>query len=151
MLSVGVFIIILNFGYYLHQYYIHGPIDYALEWQYGHELVVNTVKTIQPKYNKVIVSTSLDEPYMFFLYYLRYDPAKYLSFGGTKSGKFDEERNAFDKYEFHTYMNTPVEGKSNVLYVGTPEEVLTGAHHEADIKDPSGNIVYVISSINSGK
>jgi len=151
ILSVGVLIIILNFGYYLHQYYVHGPIDYALDWQYGHEQVVNTVKTVQSKYDKVIVSTSLDEPYMFFLYYLRYEPAKYLSFGGTKSGKFDEERNAFDKYEFHRYLNVKTPEKLNTLYVGTPEEILPGAHHVADIKDPSGNIVYVVSSVSSAK
>jgi hypothetical protein len=149
ILGTGILIIILNFGYYIHQYYIHGPIDYALEWQYGHEQVVNTVKTLQPKYDKVIVSTSLDEPYMFFLYYLRYDPAKYLSFGGTKSGKFDEERNAFDIYEFHKYMNAGKTEKLNVLYVGQPDEILPGAKRIAEIKYPDGTVAYVLSSIRT--
>ena len=128
--------------YYLHQYYIHMPIDYALNWQYGHEQVVEKVTLLQNKFDKVVVSTSLDQPYIFFLYYLRYDPATYLSFGGTKSGKFDEERNVFGKYEFHSYMKSDSIADANTLYVGTTSEMLPGTKRLLDIRDPSGNIVY---------
>lgn len=151
ILGTGILIIILNFGYYLHQYYIHGPIDNAEDWQYGHEQVVQTVSKIQDKFDKVIVSTSLDQPYIFFLYYLRYDPARYLSYGGTKSGKFDEERNAFDKYEFHKFMKTGPALTPGVLYVGTPSEVLPGAEPLVNISYPSGKTAYVISAEISKK
>ncbi|MCX6791887.1 MAG: hypothetical protein NT149_02515, partial [Candidatus Gottesmanbacteria bacterium] len=146
MLGAGILIIILNFGYYLHQYYIHGPIDYAEEWQYGHEQVAQAVREMQSKFDKVIVSTSLDQPYIFFLYYLRYDPAKYLSYGGTKSGKFDEEGNAFDKYEFHKFMTTRTPVPSRILYVGTPSEILPGAERLVTITYPSGKSAYVLSA-----
>lgn len=150
---VGIVAIIIFFSslYYFHQYYIHMPVEYAPEWQYGHEQVVGTVKLMQDKFDKVIVSTSLDQPYIFFLYYLRYDPAKYLSFGGTKSGKFDEERNAFDKYEFHTFMKTAVPLNPRTLYVGTPSEVLPGAVRLVTIPYPTGESAYVISAEISKK
>ncbi len=145
ILGVCLVIIAANFYYYLHQYYVHAPIDDAQEWQYGHEQVVSDVRLMQGRFDKVIVSTTLDEPYMFFLYYLRYDPAKYLSFGGTKSGKFDEERNAFDKYEFHTFMKTGVPLDPHALYIGTPSEVLPGAIPLVTISYPTGESAYVIS------
>jgi len=143
-LFIGITAIVVLFScfYYLHQYYIHGPIDYALDWQYGHEQVVEKVTSLQDKFEKVVVSTTLDQPYIFFLYYLRYDPATYLAFGGTKSGKFDEEGNAFGKYEFHSYMKSDSVADANTLYVGTPSEILPGTKRLLDIRDPSGNIVY---------
>lgn len=144
LLSLAGGIILASTWFYLHQYHVHAPVDYALEWQYGHEQVVESVKSMQEKFDKVVVSTTLDQPYIFFLYYLRYDPAKYLSYGGTKSGKFDEERNAFDKYEFHRYTNTAI--RANTLYVGTPEETLPGLTRISEIKDPSGVAVYALFS-----
>ncbi|MDP1721726.1 MAG: glycosyltransferase family 39 protein [Candidatus Gottesmanbacteria bacterium] len=149
--GIGVAIIVFSGLFYLHQYYIHMPVEYASEWQYGHEQAVGAVKLMQDKFDKIIVSTSLDQPYIFFLYYLKYDPAKYLASGGTKSGKFDEERNAFDKYEFHTYMNTGVPLDPRVLYVGSPTEVLPGAVELVAIPYPTGETAYVISAEISKK
>ncbi len=140
----GAFMIALSFCYYLHQYYVHLPIDYALEWQYGHKEVVETVRSIQKKFDRVIVSTSLDQPYIFFLYYLKKDPAAYLAQGGTVSGKFDEERNTFDNYEFHSYIGKETIAQPGVLYVGTPSERPPGTERLVEILDPSGNAVYVL-------
>ena len=144
LLGTGICVIIYSGFYYLHQYYVHGPVDYASEWQYGNEQVVSAVKTMQDKFDKVIVSTSLDVPYMFFLYYLRYDPATYLSYGGTKSGKFDEQKKAFVKYEFHSYMGSEKKGTSKTLYVGTIKDVLPGTEKLVEIKNPSGKPIYAL-------
>lgn len=142
LLVAGIIIVVSSSLFYLHQYYVHAPVEYALEWQYGHEQVVQEVVSRQEKFDKVVVSTALDQPYIFFLYYLRYDPVKYLAYGGTKSGKFDEERNAFDTYEFHRYANSAI--SLNTLYVGTPEETLLGLEMITEIKDPTGAVVYVL-------
>jgi 4-amino-4-deoxy-L-arabinose transferase-like glycosyltransferase len=147
-LAVGVSVMTISvFGaYYFHQYYVHMSIDYAKDWQYGHKEVVDTVKVMQSKFDTVIVSTSLDQPYIFFLYYLRYDPEKYLSYGGTKSGKFDEERNAFDIYEFHTFVKADAPLDPRALYVGTPSEVIPGAERLVPIQYPTGEPAYVLSA-----
>lgn len=144
LLAAQGIVVVICFAYYMHQYYVHGPVDYAQDWQYGHEQVIRTVKIMQDKFDKIIISTSLDQPYIFFLYYLKYDPATYLAHGGTVSGKFDEERNAFDKYEFHSYMKYDAVIKSNVLYVGTPSESMPGTQLLVRIDDPSGQMVYGI-------
>ena len=148
-LSIGIsaLVILIFCFHYLHQYYIHLPIDYAMDWQYGHEQVVEKVRLLQNKFDKVVISTTLDQPYIFFLYYLRYDPATYLRFGGTKSGKFDEERNTFDRYEFHSYMKSETVADPTTLYVGGPTEMLPGTTPLLEVLDPSGNIVYVLYGV----
>lgn len=143
--QMGLVVAVLgSFFVYLHQYYIHMPIDFGTEWQYGHEQIVREVQKMSDNYDTVIVSTSLDQPYIFFLYYLRYDPRLYLAKGGTVSGKFDEERNAFGKYEFHSYMKSGERARDGVLYVGMPTERLSGTYKIGDVKDREGNILYVL-------
>ncbi len=149
LFGLGISIMVLNGIFYLHQYYVHMPVDYALEWQYGHQQVVENVASVQSNFDKVIVSTSLDQPYIFFLYYLTYDPARYQASGGTKSGKFDEERNTFDMYEFHAYAGTQKIADPHTLYVGTPDETLPGLDRIREIKDPLGNVVYVLYATGS--
>jgi 4-amino-4-deoxy-L-arabinose transferase-like glycosyltransferase len=144
--TIGIFSV-----YYIHQYYVHMPIDYAGDWQYGHKEVVENVKVMQNHFEKVIVSTSLDQPYIFFLYYLKFDPALYQSHGGTKSGKFDEERNAFAQYEFHTFAKSGALLDPHALYVGIPSEVIPGSAILSDIRYPNGNGAYVISAEISKK
>ncbi len=55
------------------------------------------------QYKRIIVSTKLEQPHVFFLYYLHYDPQKYLDSGGTKLCDFGlTGRYSFDQYIFRT-------------------------------------------------
>jgi len=81
---------------------------------------------VKEKYEKIVVSTNLEQPYMFFLFYTKYDPAAYLAQGGTMSGNFAENRNSFDKYIFRSldWRNENFNGKT--LYVGNSIEMPHG-------------------------
>lgn len=114
---------VLNIIYYLHMYFGHMNHEFSQSWQYGYKQAVAYAKTNKDKYKKIIVSTKLEQPHMFFLYYLKYDPAKYLAEGGTSSGGFAEVRNKFDIYEFRP-INWDREVKDGLtLYFGTPKEI----------------------------
>ena len=63
---------------------------------------------------------------MFFLYFLRYDPASYLAEGGTASGGFAEVRNKFDLYEFRTIHWEQEIHDGKTLYIGMPGEIPGG-------------------------
>jgi hypothetical protein len=119
-------IIILSVLFYFHQYFIHLPIDYSSAWQYGRKEAVEEVKKIQSEYDEVIVSTALDVPHIFFLYYLQYDPATYIREGGTISGGFNEDRNTFGKYSFKPIKSLKILDKK-ILYVGMNFEIPKGA------------------------
>ena len=67
----------VNFAYYLDQYWIHAPIDNAQSWNYGYKQMVEKVTPLQSVYPEIVIERSYDQPYIFFLFYQKYDPVKY--------------------------------------------------------------------------
>ncbi|MBI3282729.1 hypothetical protein HYZ70_01500 [Candidatus Curtissbacteria bacterium] len=118
--------LIFNFLLYLHQYYVHMPVEYSEAWLYGRRQAALYTQSVKQNYDRVIVSTRLEQPHEFWLYYLAYDPRKYLQEGGTVSGGFLEDRNKFDKYLFRPidYEKQRLEAKT--LFVGVPKEYSQG-------------------------
>lgn len=118
--AVFVLFAFINFSYYLNQYLVQQNYYYAPDWQYGYKDAVDISASVKNKYSKIIISNkgAMTQSYMFFLFYLKYDPQKYLSEGGTASGRFEYSGNAFDKFEFRTfdYNNE----KKNTLLIGAP-------------------------------
>ncbi len=109
---------------YFHMYYGHMNYEYSKFWQYGYKQVVEYTESHKAKYKKVVVSTSLEQPHMFFLFYTKYDPAKYLAAGGTASGGFAEVKNRFDTYEFRPISDWANElHDGSILYIGSPREL----------------------------
>lgn len=137
-------VICTSFIYYIHQYYVHMHIDNASDWQFGRQQVVEEVRKRESAYDRVVVSPSLDQPQIFFLYYLAYDPALYLSEGGTISGKFDTQKNHFAKYYFKSVAGDTSYVNQKSLYVSTPTEMPLQATQLADIQYPDGSIAFVL-------
>jgi len=108
-----------NFSYYLNQYFVQQNYFHAKYWQYGYENIVDYVATVQKDYSKIIVSNTatMDQSYMFFLFYLKYDPHKYLSEKGTLTGKIEGE-NRFSNFEFRKF-NYNQEKEKNILLIGS--------------------------------
>lgn len=111
-----------NFLFYLHQYYIHMPIEYSKAWLYGRKEAALFTESVKDKYDRVIVSTKIDQPHEFWLYYTKYDPRKYLAEGGTVSGGYLEDRNKFDKYLFKPIDFNDQQKEAKTLFVGLPSE-----------------------------
>lgn len=113
----------LNVGYYLTMYHLHQNREYSRFWQYGYKDAVEYAKEHYSKYDSIVVSTALEQPHMFFLFYLRYDPRQYLSEGGTASGGFKEVRNRFDKFVFRPIRWNEESRSGRILYIGSPTEI----------------------------
>lgn len=116
---------IFNIGYYLHMYYAHMDKEYSSYWQYGYEEAVKYAEEHKSEYQKIVVSTKLEQPHMFFLFFSKFDPKKYLALGGTKSGGF-RERNQFDIYEFRSINWSEEKRDGTILYIGSPSEMPHG-------------------------
>lgn len=108
---------------YLHQYYIHLPIERSATWQYGRREMTEYVEQVKDQYDRVVVSSKLEWPYIFMLYYSKYDPAAYLAQGGTRSGGWGEEGNRYDNYEFHQFRPEDLRDPKTLL-AGTPDELV---------------------------
>jgi len=130
---------IFNFSYYLNQYFIQQNYFHARYWQYGYKDMVSFVASVQEDYSKIIVSNTatMDQSYMFFLFYLKYDPHEYLSEGGTLTGKI-EGINKFSNLEFRKFDYSE-EKERNILLIGSTfdfQEVYKTIH-EANYPDKS--------------
>lgn len=116
-----------NFLFYLHQYYVHMPQEYSKAWLYGRKEAAEFAESVKGQYDRMIVSTSLEQPHEFWLYYLAYDPKKYQQEGGTVSGGFLEDRNKFDKYLFRPISYETDKQEAKTLFVASPQELPPGA------------------------
>lgn len=66
-----------SFLYFLDSYFIHLPKHNAKYWSYGYKQVVEDLLPIQNNYKTVYFQQSYDQPYIYYLFYSKYDPAKY--------------------------------------------------------------------------
>jgi len=112
----------INFAFYLHQYYVHMPIEYSKSWLYGRREAALFSESVKNNYDRIIVSTKIDQSHEFWLYYLKYDPQKYLTEGGTVSGGYLEDKNKFDKYFFKPIDFDKQQKEAKILFVGLPSE-----------------------------
>lgn len=136
-----VFISGLFFAAYLHDYYIHYPIVYASDWQYGYKQMVESVSQIQGKYDHVSVTGTYGRPYIYFLFYQKYPPQKYFL---TRSVDRDWYGfwyvHRFDKYVFDTPNDS---GKW--LFVHDAKPFPANEKLLRVIYDPSGQPVFQIT------
>lgn len=67
---------LLNYVYFLDSYFIHGHKKNDA-WQVGYKQIFEKVKPFKSR--EIIVEQSLEQPYIFLLFYQKYDPVKYQS------------------------------------------------------------------------
>jgi hypothetical protein len=113
-----LFLVSFEVSHYFHQYYIHSPLEYASSWQYGYKQMVEKVMADKVNYKKVFITTSYDQPYIYFLWYGNYDPKTWIN-----DGEFNKR---FDKFEFRKIDRLEMPNLENTLFVGTPLEIPSG-------------------------
>lgn len=118
--------ILFNILYFCNMYFVQQNPEVSEYWQYGYKEAVAYTEKVKVKYQKVVVSTTLEQSYMFFLFYTKYDPRLYLAGGGTRSGSFEEANNHFDKYEFRKIDWSRERRDGTILYVGDPKDMPHG-------------------------
>lgn len=141
ILATLYLILFFNFSYYLNQYFVQQNYFHAKYWQYGYKEIVEYLMPIHIKYNKIIVSNTqpLDQSYIFFLFYSKYDPAKYVAEGGTKSGIQEEDGNKFLNFEFRK-INYYEEKEHNILLVGSSTDFTEIFKTVKRVDYPSGEV-----------
>ncbi|MEK7072549.1 MAG: hypothetical protein AAB969_03195, partial [Patescibacteria group bacterium] len=122
-INFGLFILLLlviNFYYYLHMYFIHTPLEESKQWQYGYKQLVEKIST-RSDYSKAIITYKYDQPYVYFLFYQKIDPVWYQDHWG--SGEIQRANREFGNYIFRG-IDWPKDSQlQNVIIVGTPKEI----------------------------
>lgn len=143
-LIIGV-LIIWNFARYEHLYWVHMAKEYSFSSQYGLEELVAYVSENQDKYQKVWVTDRYDQPYILFLFYMKYPPEKFqenhILTPRDKFG-FSTVRN-FDKYHFEAVdFDTIRPENPNSLIIGTDEEIPIEANIVKKIYGANGHLYF---------
>jgi hypothetical protein len=117
-----VFAAVFELAYFCHQYFIH--YDNHRPWYrgYAYKDLASKLKLLYPKYDEIIITKGNQSPYIYLLFYGKYDPIAYQNEGSPR----DLDYKGFDKYTFvpqgcppvvKKEDETRVAGKSGVLYV----------------------------------
>lgn len=111
-----------NVLYFLHQLFVHQPVHQPWHRGFAYKELVREVSVQYPKYKKIVVTKSHSSPYIYFLFYNRYDPSKYQKEGSPR----DLDYTGFDKYIFEP-LECPItkdtieedvkKGKDKVLFI----------------------------------
>ena len=135
-------IIALFLFYYLHMYYVHWPINYSGEWQYGYKEAVETTKEYYGQVDNVIVTKSQGRPYIYFLFYMQVDPKEYWQNSQIIRDQFYfYDVDGFGKINFG---GSASETSSNTLYVLDPDHLPSGARKIETIRNLGGKPVFDI-------
>lgn len=144
-LTTILVVVMLYFGAkFSHQYSVHLPKQYALEWEYGFSKLIPKILEKESYYKKVVVTTRYDQPYILLLFYSRYDPLKYQTspkVEGDNQFGFSTVT-SFDKYEFRRFTKEEINNSKNILFVGTEEEVENAGRTIDTINFPNGKVAF---------
>lgn len=119
--------VVWQFARYEHMYWIHMSKEYPFSSQYGVKELVNYVELNQSKYKNIVVTDRYDQPYILFLFYMKYPPQNFQG-KHTLTPKdqfgFSTVR-SFDKYRFVTFTTwDEIKTKyPDSLIAGTPNEI----------------------------
>ncbi|MBI3559324.1 hypothetical protein HY085_02915, partial [Candidatus Gottesmanbacteria bacterium] len=128
-----IFLFFLNIFYYLHQYFIHLPVEDASSWQFGYKELVEKVKIISPKYQDIYVTKVYDQPYIYFLLYGGF-PATVKNPGNFSEG--------FDKYHFVDFSLKPEISKGQLLVLMGTDTYSETLQTISEIRFPDGSIAF---------
>lgn len=110
---------------YLHQYYLHYPKTYPFAWEYGFDQLVSYVQEVEGKYERIYVTDRYDQPYILFLFYLKYPPEQFqqeVKLTPRDRFGFSTVRD-FSKYHFEHIDFEKLKEQKNVLIIGTDKEI----------------------------
>lgn len=149
----------VNFSFYIASYYVFTPnrtLVGSAGWQWGYKELVSKLEQYEDQYSKIVVDTSYQGPYIYFLFYKKYPPYLYqpqaeliqdspLSLG---------EGRGFDKYEFRPIYWPDDRKTDGILFAGPIERIPLKDidPKESNIIDtiyfPNGDVAYLIVETN---
>jgi 4-amino-4-deoxy-L-arabinose transferase-like glycosyltransferase len=117
--------IIWNVSYFLHQYFVHYPKAYPAAWEYGMKDLVSFISPIKDRYLRIYITDQYDQPYILFLFYLKYPPDKFQKeVILTPRDKFGFSTVLdFDKFHFEKIEWAKIKEERNILVCGTDKEI----------------------------
>lgn len=133
--------------YFIELYGLHAKFYAADQWVSPYKKAVEVISAQKENYSHIYFTNQLGQPYIFLLYYLRYDPGQFQKEVVSKDNSAGDvgEVLEFGNYNFEPIFWPSLRGKSDALFIGgqyeLPEKDLnfTGAQKITDIYYPNGS------------
>jgi hypothetical protein len=92
VVAVGLY----EFLYFEHQYFVHQNVHQAWYRGAAYQGLIPALQKQYPKFRQIIISKNVGSPYIYILFYEKYNPSKYQREGSPR----DLDYSGFDKYLF---------------------------------------------------
>lgn len=124
LLLVGAGVIIFaNVLIFFHYYFVHFPLETYLQWNNSYKLVTERIQPLLPSYQQVIISDYLaPKPYIFTLFYNKYEPQKYQQIEKQRGGSIFVSTSGFDRYRFRAIKWEEDREMQSTLLIGSEKE-----------------------------
>lgn len=130
LVSAYLITLFVSFIFYQHNFWVHNPIESAKWWHYGWQQSVEYLKENSYKYDKTIISTKGEPPWIFFAAYSEFSPQTFQKFSPEKTNNLENfgQVSSIDNYYFASIPNESIYEwaqylDSKTLYLATAEEV----------------------------
>ncbi len=150
ILSIALisFLFLINISTYLNRYYVHFPRNEVKSWGFGYKKLNEMLSQPQFSSKKIIMNRSAYSPYIYLLFYSKFDPALY-----QKSAKrypptedaFVHVR-SFDRFEFRD-IDFGKDVSSNSIAVSYSQDIpdsIRSSFRVTDIGLPNGESMFAI-------
>lgn len=149
---------VIGFFYLSDLLFIHGNFTYAKEFQFGYKEAMQFIN--QYPESKVVMTDVWGQPYIFYLFYSRFDPTTYQKMNTFITGGYDvgTVSHIDDKIEFHQFGKSEVSNQYNTIFVGTIGNIdnnfdfsLPTIESHNDVFYPDGKIMLRIIKTKTGE
>jgi len=113
------FLTIFMVFYFADMLFVHAKYIYDREFQYGYKEAMYFIN--QYPESKVVMTDVWGQPYIFYLFYSRFDPAEYQKLNSFIEGGLDvgQVSHIGAKVEFHQFGKSEISTQYNTIFVGT--------------------------------
>jgi hypothetical protein len=135
---------LIGFLYYADAYFVHMPKLNSQFWEYGYKQAVEEVLPIKSNYKTIIFQQSYSQPYIYFLFFGKYDPHEYQMMSNSHfvESKYGDvgQVESIDNISFTGIDWQVLRGARGTLVIGDSERIPAGDSRE-------GTEFHVISEI----
>lgn len=122
---------LLNVGYFFHQLFVHQPTHFPYYRGYAYKELVQKLPLYYDNYDHVVVTKGNESPYIYILFFGKYDPRAYQLSGSHR----DLDYQGFGKYVFVPYDCPSFNGTTEVNIVADKEHTLLVRRGNCDFGD----------------
>jgi hypothetical protein len=119
---------VINFGFYMHTYWIHNPWYSERSWHAGYKQIIEKAKDLEGGYGKIVISNAKEAPEIFLASYYPISPRVWQKGFETRYLSGFGELRGIEKYHFGQVNVEGIEAlpevmDNDLLYIAAQREL----------------------------